>query len=275
MQASGLDACYRYLGFDRAPFQITPDTAFFFPHSQYLDAISHLKFGLVSGGFTLLTGEVGLGKTLLCHYLLRNLPEGVRIAHVFNPQQSYPDLLASIFHGLTGEVPAQDSVAKLHDQLYRVLFDLAAQGQRVAVVIDEAHRLTPELFEGLRLLSNLETEERKLISLLIIGQTELERSLAFAGMRALKSRISVWYRLRPFNRRETAEYIAHRLRSARAYGDFRFSGPALWLAHRYSEGVPRRINQICDRALLAAFGCGRQGVGIDLLRRSAREVLGL
>lgn len=175
MQQNGLEACYRFLGFRKAPFEITPDTDFFFPHGQYLEAISHLKYGLISGGFTLLTGEVGLGKTLLCRYLMRNLPEGVRIAHVFNPQQTYPDLLASIYHSLTGEVPQQESVAKLHDQLYRVLFELASQEQRVAVIIDEAHRITPELLEGLRLLSNLETEQRKLISLLMIGQTELER----------------------------------------------------------------------------------------------------
>jgi len=268
--------CYGVLGFSTAPFRITPDTDFFVPHNQYLEAIGHLRFGLMTGGFTLLTGEVGLGKTLLCRYLMRHLPEGARTAYVFNPQQSYAELLAAILNDLEGKVPEPGaSSAQLHDRLFGVLTELAGQGTRVALLIDEAHRLQPELLEGLRLLSNLETEKRKLLSLLLVGQNELEETLQLPSMRALRQRISVWHRLRPFTWRESADYIRHRLQVANSSGDFEITGPACLVAHRYAHGVPRRLNQICDRALLAAYATCRNSVDAGLMRRAAREVAGL
>lgn len=271
-----VDACYGTLGFSTAPFRITPDTDFFVPHNQYLEAIGQLRFGLMTGGFTLLTGEVGLGKTLLCRYLMRHLPVNTRTAYVFNPQQSYAELLGAILHDLGGRVPDPGaSSAQLHEQLFRVLAKFAGRGTRVALVIDEAHRLQPELLEGLRLLSNLETEKRKLLSLLLLGQTELEQTLQLPSMRALRQRISAWYRLRPLTWRESADYIRHRLQVAHSSGGFEITGPACLVAHRYARGVPRRLNQICDRALLAAFASYRKRVDASLMRRAAREVVGL
>lgn len=271
-----VDACYGTLGFSTAPFRITPDTDFFVPHNQYLEAIGQLRFGLMTGGFTLLTGEVGLGKTLLCRYLMRHLPVNTRTAYVFNPQQSYAELLGAILHDLGGRVPDPGaSSAQLHEQLFRVLAKFAGRGTRVALVIDEAHRLQPELLEGLRLLSNLETEKRKLLSLLLLGQNELEQTLQLPSMRALRQRISAWYRLRPLTWRESADYIRHRLQVAHSSGGFEITGPACLVAHRYARGVPRRLNQICDRALLAAFASYRKRVDASLMRRAAREVVGL
>jgi len=273
---SGAEACYGALGLSTAPFCITPDTDFLVPHNQYLEAIGHLRFGLMTGGFTLLTGEVGLGKTLLCRYLMRHTRLNARTAYIFNPQQSYAELLAAILHDLGGSVPDPGaSSAQLHDQLFAVLASYTARGTRVALLIDEAHGLKPELLEGLRLLSNLETEKSKLLSLLLVGQNELEQTLQLPSMRALRQRISAWYRLRPLTRRESADYIRHRLGVAQSSGGLEITGSACLVAHRYARGVPRRLNQICDRALLAAFAFDRKSVDAGLMRRAAREVVAL
>ena len=273
--AADFDACYHALGLHEPPFRITPDTQFFFPHSQHLSALGHLRFGMMSGGFTVLTGEVGLGKTLLCRYLLRHLPAGVRTAYVYNPQQTFVELMRSIIHDLTNEMPAERSQAALQNRMLGLLASLDANNQRVAVLVDEAHRLSPEVLEGLRLLSNLETEKRKLLSLMLVGQTELEHLLKKRDMRALRERISVWHRLRPFRRHETTSYITYRLDSVRRNGRLRFTPLALLLVHYYSRGVPRRINLICDRALLAAYVKKRLHITAFMVRRAAHEVLGL
>ena len=270
-----VDACYTALGFSAPPFSITPDTGFLVPHEQYLEAIGHLRFGLMSGGFTLLTGEVGLGKTLLCRYLMRHLPANTRTAYVFNPQQSYAELLAAIIYDLGGGISDNTaSSAQLHEKLFSILARHAASGTRVALLIDEAHRLEPELLEGLRLLSNLETDKRKLLSLLLVGQNELEDTLKLSSMRALRQRISAWHRLRPLKWRESAEYIRHRLQVVSS-GDFDITTPACLVAHHYAGGVPRRLNQICDRALLASFSSYTRRVDARIMRRAAHEVVGL
>ena len=274
--ALDLDNVYQALGFRCAPFRITPDTSFFFPHGQYLAALGHLRYGVMSGGITLLTGEVGLGKTLLCRYFMRQVVlQDVRTAYVFNPQQNHADLLAALYRDLTGNEAPTRSAGELHDLLYQTLIEFAQKKIRVALIVDEAHALSPELLEGLRLLSNLETEESKLISLMLFGQNELETTLSLPSMRALRQRISVWHRLRPFGWSETAEYIRHRVNNARVDGNFQFSRGALLAARHYSKGVPRRINQVCDRAVLLAFARGHYEVNLSMLREAAREVLGL
>ncbi len=269
-----LESCYRSLGFKEPPFRITPDTDYFFPHPQYLTAIGHLRYGMLTGSFAVITGDVGLGKTLLCRYLLRNLPEEVQTAFVFNPQQNFLEMLKSIFHDLTGESAGSDSQADVQAMLYQKLIEINASGKRVALLVDEAHRLSPDVLEGIRLLSNLETEKRKLMALLLIGQTELETSIKSHDMRALRERISVWHRLRAYTRAETISYIRHRLNSARQHGDFGFTGPALAAVYWYSKGVPRRINLICDRAMLMGFVDQHTEVNLTMVRTAASEVQG-
>lgn len=269
-----LALCYHSLGLDDAPFRITPDSRFFFPSGDHVSALSHLRFGMLSGGFTVLTGEVGLGKTMLCRHLLRNQPEGVRTAYVYNPQQSFVELMRGIIHDLTNQMPAETSQAALQSRLLKLLASLHARKLQVAVLVDEAHRLSPEVLEGLRLLSNLETEKRKLLSLMLVGQTELETLLKRRDMRALRERISVWHRLRAFRQDETRQYIHHRLDSVRRNSHLSFSVAAVWLAHLYSRGVPRRINLICDRALLAAYATRRPRIGASIVRKAAGEVSG-
>jgi general secretion pathway protein A len=269
-----MDTCYHALGFREPPFRITPDADFFFPQPQYLTAIGHLRYGMLTGSFSVITGEVGLGKTLLCRYLLRNLPDDVQTAFVFNPQQNFLEIIKSVYHDLSRESTDSSSPADVQKLLYDKLIAINASGKRVALLVDEAHRLSPEVLEGVRLLSNLETDKRKLMALLLVGQSELEHTLKAHEMRALRERISVWHRLKPFSRAVTVSYIRHRLDCARLRGSFGFTAPALQAVHWYSKGVPRRINLICDRAMLMAFVDQRPQVSLGMVRTAAREVQG-
>lgn len=271
---ANLDTCYHALGLAEPPFRIAPDTQFFFPHSQYLSALGHLRFGMMSGGFSVLTAEVGLGKTLLCRQLLRNQPEGVRTIHIHNPQLDFPELLRGIIRDLGEEMADSESGPALQQQLHGHLLKLAATGTRLAVLVDEAHRLSPAVLEGLRLLSNLEAEKQQPLSLLLVGQPELEQQLKRREMRALRDRISIWHKLRAFSMGETAHYINHRLNSVRKDDGLQFSRSALMYVHYKSGGAPRRINSICDRALLCAYAGGASTIDASMARRAAREVLG-
>jgi len=268
-----LSLCYEELGFTEPPFRLTPDTDFFFPGNHHLEALNHLRFGIASGGLTMLTGEVGLGKTLLCRHLLRHPPTGVRFAYLMNPDQSYGDLLASIYEDLTGTLPEDQSLGALQRELPKLLLRLAEGGERVVVLVDEAHRLSGKVLEGLRLLSNLDTEKDKLMCLLLVGQPELEQKLATRAFRPLRQRISVRYRLEPLAYRETRDYILHRLHVADATHRFHFGVGVLRLIYWWSGGVPRRINQLCDRALLAAYAQGRHTVAPLMVWRASKEFI--
>lgn len=275
MDGRDLNVCYEELGFTEAPFQVTPDTDYFFPSQQHLHALEHLQFGVASGELTMLTGEVGVGKTLVCRYLLRHPPKGVRFAYLLNPDQSYADLLGSIYRDLTGQVHQDRSIGALQRTLSHVLLELAGHGERVAVLVDEAHRLSGKVLEGLRLLSNLDTEKEKLMCLIFVGQPELERTLSQHALRPLSQRISTRFRLKPFNCRETMAYIRHRLLVTGPGTRFRFPPGAMMLTHYLSGGVPRRINQLCHRALLAAFASRRFEVSLGMVLRARREITGL
>jgi len=275
MMLNELQECYQQLGFTQPPFRITPDTDFFFPGDHHLQALDHFRWGIASGGLTLLTGEVGTGKTLLCRYFLRYPPKGIRFAYLLNPDQSYVELLISIYEDLTGHMTEYQTIGSLQRALYRLLLQLAEQGERVAVVVDEAHRLSGKVLEGLRLLSNLDTEKEKLMCLLFVGQPELEQKLSSRALRPLSQRISIRFRLRPFNYQETTGYIQHRLRVAGFQSRCHFPKRVMRLVHYMSGGVPRRINQICDRALLAAYSKKKAKVNVRMTWRARREIVGL
>lgn len=275
MDMRDLGACYAQLGFTEAPFQITPDTDYFFPAQQHLQALDHLQFGVASGGLTMVTGDVGVGKTLLCRYLLRHPPKGVRFAYLLNPDQSYADLLCAIYQDLTGRVPDDHGIGALQRTLWRLLLELAGHGERVAVLVDEAHRVSETVLEGLRLLSNLDTEKEKLLCLLLVGQPELEQTLSRPLLRPLSQRIGIRFKLRPFRRQETMRYIRYRMRVAGPLTKFRFPPDVMMLTHCVSGGVPRRINQICDRSLLAAYAGRRFEISPRMILRAKREITGL
>jgi general secretion pathway protein A len=273
MTTLDLSLCYQELGFTEPPFRLTPDTDFFFPGSYHLEALNHLRFGIASGGLTMLTGEVGLGKTLLCRHLLRHPPSGVRFAYLMNPDQSYGDLLTSIYEDLTGTLPEDRSLGALQRELPKLLLRLAEEGERIVVLVDEAHRLSGKVLEGLRLLSNLDTEKDKLMCLLLVGQPELEQKLAARAFRPLRQRISVRYCLKPLSYRETCAYIRHRLRIADPKHRFQLRWGVLWLIYWWSGGVPRRVNQVCDRALLAAYAKGCHTLSPVMIWQDSKEFM--
>ncbi len=273
MTTLDLTMCYQELGFSEPPFRLTPDTDFFFPGSHHLEALNHLRFGIASGGLTMLTGEVGMGKTLLCRHLLRHPPKGIRFAYLMNPDQSYGDLLTSIYEDLTGSLPEDRSLGALQRDLPKLLLRLAEEGERVVVLIDEAHRLSGKVLEGLRLLSNLDTEKDKLMCLMLVGQPELEHKLSTRAFRPLRQRISVRYRLEPFSLRETTDYISHRLKVADTSDHVQIGMGVMWLIYYLSKGVPRRINQLCDRALLAAYAKERQVVTLTMVWQAKNDFM--
>jgi len=264
--------CYGRLGFESVPFSITPDTSLFYPGSQYASAYRQLSHACLHGQMAVMTGEIGLGKTLLVRCLLRQMPDTVRVAYLLNPMLEHGDLLKSIYEELVGEAPPADLTgSQLQQALVDRVIQSALQGQRHVVIVDEAHRLQPESLEMLRLLSNLETERHKLISLILVGQPELEQTLMLRSMRPLRERIGHWIRLAPMNRAESDGYIQHRIRLTHRTGQFGFTPMALWWLHRRSRGVPRRINYACEKALLLAYAAGVQQVNWSMARQACAE----
>lgn len=266
--------CYARLGFNSVPFSITPDTSLFYPGSQHAAAYRQLIHTCTQGQLTVLTGEIGLGKTLLVRCLLRQLPEQVTVAYLLNPLLDHRDLLQSIYTEFAGVSPDPTfTLAQLNQALVECVISGALQGLRYVVIVDEAHRLQPESLEMLRLLSNLETERTKLISLILVGQPELEQTLQLRSMRPLRERIGTWIRLQAMDRAESDAYIRHRLRLTHRTGDFRFTPSALWWLHRRAHGVPRRINYACEKALLLAYAQGARQVDWSIARQACGEFL--
>ena len=230
---------------------------------------------LPRGGFIQLTGEVGTGKTTLVRSLLLNrMPENANVAVVLNPQLSVVEFLATICEELHVEVSHnKGSVKALTDALNEHLLSAHAQGRRTILVVDEAQNLSPAVLEQVRLLTNLETSKQKLLQIILIGQPELRDLLARNDLRQLAQRITARYHLEPLSREETASYIEHRLKVAGALGEV-FGGGAKKEVFRLSQGVPRLINVICDRALLGAYAQESRRVTARLIRQAAAEVKG-
>lgn len=269
---------YKKFGFNEPPFNQTPDTRYLFKSSKHMAALDHLKYALLMDGFTLLTGTPGIGKTLLCRQLLRDAGKNVQTVYIYNTYFSMVDLYKLIYHDLTGEQLKGDSLSQCFNKINELLLLLAAKGKRVVVLIDEAQGLTTEKLEGLRQLSNLETEKKRLLSFILIGQPELELRLGEYNLRQLEQRISVRYVLKPFKPSETREYINHRMRLSMSSvinnTTYKFTTFAVYLVHWYSRGIPRRINQICGRALQASFNSGKKEIGFFTILKSAREITG-
>ncbi len=275
---SDIAALYKKFGFKEPPFNQTPDTGFLFKSKKHMAALDHLRYGLTTDEFTLLTGSYGMGKTLLCRQILRTAGKDIQTVYIYNTCLSMLDIYKAIYYDLTGTQLESKSAGKCFHEINKVLLRLAEEGKKVVVLVDEAQGLKPELLEGLRQLSNFETEKRKLLSFILIGQPELESRLASQDLRQLEQRISVRYVLKPFKLSETIKYIHHRLSLStnKAISDtaFRFTTIAVCIVHWYSRGVPRRINQICDRALLASFNTGKRAIGAFTVLQAAREVVG-
>ena len=261
-----------YYGFREKPFALSPDPRFLYLSASHREVLGHLVYGIEQGeGFMAITGEVGTGKTTLCRTLLHRLGSESEVAFLFNPSLSPLELLKAINAEFDLSVFG-DSKPELVEVLNVFLLDKRAEGRRVLLIVDEAQNLSSETLEELRLLSNLETETSKLLQIVLLGQPELDQKLAQRELRQLRQRISVWWRLGAMDAGETREYVQHRLRVAGAVDRPIFTEAALRAVHRLSGGVPRVINLLCDRALLAGYAEQEAQIGPALLKRAAAEL---
>ena len=266
-----------FFGLAQPPFSIAPDPRYLYMSERHREALAHLLYGVGGGGgFVLLTGEIGAGKTTVCRCFLEQVPAGCQVAYIFNPKLTALELLMSVCDEfavtLTLPVPGPASVKTYIDALNRHLLAAHAQGRHCVLIIDEAQNLSPEVLEQLRLLTNLETSERKLLQIILIGQPELRSQLAAPDLEQLAQRVIARYHLGALSAPETAAYVAHRLAVAGRSGAMPFDGPALRRLHALTRGVPRRINLLADRALLGAYAEGRAEVGRRIVDRAASEV---
>jgi general secretion pathway protein A len=263
-----------FFGLNEKPFSITPDPRYLYLSPRHADALAHLLYGISeSGGFIQLTGEVGTGKTTLIRSVLEQLPDKAEVALILNPRLSPQELLQSICEELRISLPEDRSVKALVDTLNAELLRANAQDRRVVLIVDEAQTLRPELIEQVRLLTNLETPKQKLLQIILIGQPELRDMLASPQMRQVAQRVTGRYHLEPLSAQETASYVRHRLRVAGAQREI-FKRGALRQLYTDSDGIPRLINVIADRALLAAYTQERSEIDSRLVKNAAREVFG-
>lgn len=263
----------KYFGLKEPSFSITPDPQYLFLSEQHREALAHLLFGAgESGGFVLMTGEVGTGKTTVCRAFLEQLPEDVDVALILNPAMTVTELLRAVCDEFRIKVGDEDrTVKRLVDRLNSHLLAVHARGRRPVLLIDEAQNLKPRVLEQIRLLTNLETTKQKLLQIFLVGQPELRTVLQSERLRQLNQRITARYHLRPFSARETAEYVQHRLAVAGVERRL-FTRGALRRVHHISAGVPRVINILCDRALLGACVTRKPFVTARIVERAAQEV---
>ena len=265
-----------YFGLEREPFSIAPDPRFLYMSEQHREALAHLLYGVGGGGgFVLLTGEIGAGKTTVCRRFLEQIPRRCNVAYIFNPKLTVIELLKTVCDEFHIPYPAAAATVKdFVDPLNEYLLRTHAVGQNNVLIIDEAQNLAAEVLEQLRLLTNLETSERKLLQIILIGQPELREMLERPELEQVAQRVIARYHLGPLSEAETGRYIAHRVAVGGVTRTALFEPEAIRRIHQISGGVPRRINLLCDRALLGAYGTGEAAVGPGIVDRAAQEIFG-
>jgi general secretion pathway protein A len=276
-----------YFGLSRLPFSIAPDPELLYLSPSHHEALAHLNYALTAhGGLICLTGEVGMGKTTLCRAFIDQVPDHVDIAYIFNPMLSAPELLQSICAEL--EVPCESlpderalTNKQLIDRLYQSLIERYARGRKVICIIDEAQSMPAPLLEQIRLLTNLETNRDKLLTLILVGQPELQDILAQHSTRQLDQRITARYHLPAMNKKQLKPYLQHRLKQASVRHDFGdgpdtelFSKGAISAIWSGAKGIPRLINSIADRALLGAYATNQTHVSKAVAQQAIKEVIG-
>jgi len=263
----------QFFNFNTAPFSIAPDPHFIYMSEHHQEGLAHLLYGINhGGGFIALTGEVGTGKTTLCHCLLQQLPENVEIALVLNPKVNAIELLATICDELHISYQQEKQTLKgLVDNLNDYLLAAHACGKRTVLVIDEAQNLSLGVLEQIRLLTNLETSTTKLLQIILLGQPELKQLLEKPALRQLNQRITARYHLTALSYPDTQSYIKHRLKVSGGNAHT-FNRRAIKKIYLLSKGIPRLINVLCDRALLGAYVDGTQSINVKIINKAAKEV---
>jgi len=265
---------YDYYGLKENPFNVTSDPSFLYLSKAHKDAITYLLYGIKQKkGFLEMTGEVGAGKTTVCKALLQQLDNDTNTAFVLNSNLSELQLLEAILDDL-GITPQRKTKISFLRQLNAFLLEELKKGRNTVIILDEAQNITTSSLEGIRLLSNLETDKEKLFQIVLVGQPELRRKLASPALLQLRQRISVRYHVNPLESGELAEYIYHRLAVAGSAGDVSFAAEALDTIYTYSGGIPRIINLLCDKALLSGFVLGRKLITGEIVDKSIVEIEG-
>jgi general secretion pathway protein A len=263
-----------FYGLSEPPFDITPNPRFLFYSAKHREAYNHLLYGIRERkGFVQLTGEVGAGKTTLCRAMLEQLDEHFSTALILNPVMSPDEMMKAIAQEFGLPVTGLDRLDTLA-VINQFLLQQVEVGRDAVLIIDEAQDLTDELLEQVRLLSNLETDNRKLLQIVLLGQPELRERLNNPRLRQLRQRITVRYHLLPLSRHEVNDYVKHRLHLCGGNGTPCFTRPALWRVYHYSQGIPRLVNALCDKALLAGFVQQRGCIDYRLVNRAIRELEG-
>lgn len=265
---------HEFYGLKTAPFDITPNPRFLYHSTKHREAFNHLLYGIRERkGFVQLTGEVGAGKTTLCRALLEKLNGDYSTALILNPVLNADELMQAIAteYGLNVKgLTRLETVAAISDYLLKQTL----AGRETVLIVDEAQNLTEDLLEQVRLISNIETDDRKLLQIVLLGQPELRDRLNSHRLRQLRQRITVRYHLKPLTRNEVGQYIHHRLALAGSCGAPTFTGAAVWRVFRYSKGIPRLVNAVCDKAMLAGFVQRSYRINYWMIGRAIRELEG-
>ena len=269
----------RFFGLKQEPFSLAPDPRYLYMSKRHREALAHLLYGVGGGGgFVLLSGEIGAGKTTVCRCFLAQIPKRCNVAYIFNPTLTVLELVKSVCDEfripVTGEHGQPATVKTYVDALNEFLLKTHAVGQNNVLIIDEAQMLSVDVLEQLRLLTNLETNERKLLQIVLIGQPELRTMLEQPELEQLAQRVIARFHLKALSSKETEHYIRHRLSVAGMTRAIPFDRKALQRIHEIARGVPRRINLLCDRAMLGAYAHGKTGIDTAIVEKSAREVFG-
>jgi len=268
----------RFFGLKQEPFSLAPDPRYLYMSKRHREALAHLLYGVGGGGgFVLLSGEIGAGKTTVCRCFLEQIPKRCNVAYIFNPKLTVLELVKSIndeFHIPAPRVRGQATVKTYVDALNDFLLRTHAVGQNNVLIIDEAQQLSAEVLEQLRLLTNLETNERKLLQIVLIGQPELRTMLERPDLEQLAQRVIARFHLKALTAKETEHYIRHRLSVAGMTRAIPFDRRALQRIHEISRGVPRRINLLCDRVMLGAYAHGKYTIDHAMVEKAGREVFG-
>lgn len=264
----------KFYGLKEKPFEITPDPKFLYLSESHKEALAHLTYAVRERkGFTVVTGEVGTGKTTLVQTILSRLDGTTKTAYLFNPLMGSTDFLHYICQDL-GLKDQKKSKGQYLSQLHKFLLACYSRNENVVLIVDEAHKLDPKLLEEIRLLTNLETAKSKLLQVILIGQPELNDILEDPRFRQLKQRVSLRYHIQPLNKEDAQKYIKRRLRLAGAFDHNIFTSKAIKEIYRYTKGIPRLINIVCDNALLIGYATDHKIIGYKIIQEVIKNLEG-